>query len=217
MFLIHLPALTFDPNIPQFSQSLEACVHSSRNIIDILNKNRSERRLFYLQPNGARLIFQSALMCLYESWLAKSSKEQKHASEQNVNQEGFLIDKINCATALLQMQATECLKTDLSGLEGQSWMSSEIYQTAISTLKKLAAQTTPIDNSSTADVVAISDSPIRETSQHELAPPSSAVESWRLSALDGLNQLDLVEWDFDPTPAEHNVMDSNFLDASMLL
>jgi hypothetical protein len=215
MFLIHLPALTFDPEVPQFPQSLNACVHACRNIIEIFSTNNHERRLFYLQPNGARLTFQSAMLCLYDSWQTNAGQQPDYRkSEQGIRPDVALNNTINSAIALLKLQISECLKTDLSGLQGQSWSSSDILRAAISTLKKLAPTGR---GTSTMDVVTISDSHVRETPEQGQLPPVSNNEPWRLSTLDNLNQLDAFEWDFDPAAPEHRVMDSNFLDASMLL
>lgn len=218
MLLIHLPALTFDPEVPQFSHSLKACVLACRNTIEIFNNNnKDERRLFYLQPNGARLVFQSALTWLYDSWhRGVGSELETETNEQNAHPDVALNDLINAAVGLLEMQASECLEADLGGLQGQSWKPSDILQAAISTLKKLAAQTTQDRGLHLRDVITIQDSPVGENSQHQRVPTASTSEPWRLSPLDDPNHLD-IEWNFDPAPPDHNAMDSNFLDASMLL
>jgi hypothetical protein len=169
MFLIHLPALTFNPEVPRFSQSLKAYVHACRSIIEMLSTHRQERRLFYLQPNGARLIFQSAILCLYEYWHAKTSKESEHSmGEQDGYPGAVLNDIIGSAISLLELQSSEYLKTDLGGLQEQDSASPEILQAAIYTLGQLASSA---PGTSKMNVITISDSPaerLRSTTKHLL-------------------------------------------------
>jgi hypothetical protein len=127
MLLVYLPALFFEPEVPQFSQSLKVCAHSCRNIIQTFGKNRSERRLFHLQPNGPRLIFQSTLMCLYESWHSKAfAGAEQRSTEQKVGSDVPMSDIINTAIDLLELQIYDYSTTDPGGLQGQIWTSSEM-------------------------------------------------------------------------------------------
>lgn len=143
-----------------------------------------------------------------------TQESHQTANEQNST---ALNETITTAIEMLQVQASESLKTDLSGPQGQSWTSSEILRAAVSTLKELTAHTTQSRDIHTTDVIIFPDSPADETSRQEQPPTTYTDQSWRPSALDGLNQLDAIDWEFDEASPNHNDMDSNFLDASMLL
>ena len=211
MLLVHLPALTFEPKVPQFSQSLKVCAHSSRNIINTFGKHRSERRLFHLQPNGARLIFQSALMCLYESWHSTASAGvEQRSTEQRVDLDVPLRDIISTAIDLLELQICDYSATNADGREGQNWTSSEILGSAISTLKTLAAHSIQDSEGGTTGVNSTSAIHIGESSQQEQVLPASSSEFWPPSSLGSLNQLEILEWDLASAPLDSNLIDFNF-------
>ena len=211
MFLIHLPALTFEPEVPQFSRSLTVCADSCRNIINIFGKNRSERRLFHLQPNGPRLIFQAALMCFYESWHAKAvAGAEQRSTQKKVSSDVPMTIIINTAIDLLELQICDYSATDPCGLQGQSCTSSEMLRSAIATLKVLAAQSVQDSEANTTGIMSASGIDLGESSQEEEVTNASGSEFWRPSFLGSLNQLDMLDWDFTSAPLDSNLINFSF-------
>lgn len=76
--LIHRPALTFDASEPQFETSLTACVQASRAIIGKLHQERSATYLIKTWPLSLSILYQSAIMLLYPSWLGWKSALVTH-------------------------------------------------------------------------------------------------------------------------------------------
>ncbi len=211
IFLIHLPALTFEPDVPQFSQSLKVCAGVCRNIINTFGKNRSERRLFHLQPNGPRLIFQAALMCLYESWHSKAfAGAEERSTQQKVSSDIPMSDIVNAAIDLLELQICDYSATDPSGLQGEGWTSSENLRSAIATLKMLAIQSVQESEDNMTGIMSASGTGVGESPHQEQVTDAAGSEFWRPSFLTSLNQLDELDWDFTSAPLDSNLIDFTF-------
>lgn len=209
MLLVHQPALSFGPEYLQFQKSLAACVRSCMNMISIFDKNKNERRLFYLQPNAARLIFQSTLMCLYHCWHFKTSfisSEESH-TEVPINH------VVDTAIGLLELEVSECSRTNLGEATTQSSSAQETLSNAIFTLRKLGATTLghqiPIGvDMSPSSVV---NAGMVDQGQESNNPTN---DPWQLSALNSLNQLDMLEWS---QGMDTGIIDSYLLDSESSL
>ncbi|KAK4508638.1 hypothetical protein PRZ48_002377 [Zasmidium cellare] len=68
IILIHQPGLTFDDDHPQFSTSLSRSTEAAVAILTLLQDFSEEHRLFYLPPEGTRIVFQSLLICFFYAW-----------------------------------------------------------------------------------------------------------------------------------------------------
>lgn len=65
---IHRPALTFEPTESQFKLSVRACGKSSIGVLCLLNSFHGDERILSFLPSSPNMIFQCALLCLYQMW-----------------------------------------------------------------------------------------------------------------------------------------------------
>jgi len=172
MILIHQPALTFGPGAPQFRSSLSISMQSYINIMKVYGKNKAERRLFYLHPNGARISFQGALMSFYYYW---------HSSLFALDDEKIdmqLHNVISSTIELLKLQIAEYTSLNAS---------TETLSSAVSTLNMLTARTDQVLSGgiNSGDIA---------MSQEDQSLDS---DIWGPTALENLNQLDIENWGSD--------------------
>lgn len=147
MLLIHQPGLTFDEHVPQFDKSLAISLQSALAILSTLERSQLDKRLFYLQPNIIRMVFQSALVCLLHAWRHKTdvlaSSELALGSSGTPTEERPLSSAIETAVGLLESLVSQSSLTDhdmttaelnqaIGALRGMSVKTSELYSDASS-------------------------------------------------------------------------------------
>lgn len=193
LLLIHQPALTFGPEFPQFEKSLKACTQSCIQIITTFDSNKNEQHIFYLQPTSTRLIFQSALMCLYFTWHEMSSKwngiyiENKSALRTPITQ------TIGTAIGLLEFQRSEWLAKHPKTLRGNISSTSDALSSTITLLRRL--ETKVLQRSLSSGPHQVNNTAV--ISQPQIFGNPVSDDLWSSSALGGLNQLDMLEWSAD--------------------
>lgn len=190
LLLIHQPALTFGPEFPQFEKSLKACTQSCIQIITIFDSNKNKQHIFYLQPSSTRLIFQSALMCLYFTWHEMSSKWNGKYIE---NKSAPVTQTIGTAIGLLEFQRSEWLAKHSETLRGEISSTLDALNNTITLLRGL--ETKMLQRSLSPGPRQMNDTAVVSRQQIFGHPVSD--DLWSSSALGGLNQLDMLEWSAD--------------------
>ena len=104
--LIHRPALTFDPEEPQFSESLDVCVESATQIIACFHNGSGHHLLPQMWPSGYHLVFQSALMLLYNCWVRGPQDASTSQSSMNLATSLNPMKLVGTAIELLNPQPT---------------------------------------------------------------------------------------------------------------
>ncbi|OJJ40830.1 hypothetical protein ASPWEDRAFT_102560 [Aspergillus wentii DTO 134E9] len=190
MLLIHLPALTFEPAHPQFAKSLGSSVRAGLNILIILSRNHSNRRVDCLLPNRESLAFQSALVCFYHQWVSRVSSLP---SMLDIN---ISLEKVTgAAIELLNAQKTELVQMDTSPAR-------EIDHTTLSTtiefIESLCSRTKQLFHDYTPTPIPPTQQQAPSFLQEQFNPFSDfgneADDIAGLGALGELNQLEFA-WD----------------------
>lgn len=185
--LLHLPILTFPPHTQAFKTSLRGCASACRDIITLFSTHKTERRLFYLQPNGTRLLFQSALMCLFESW--HDNPPDLNISPQQIV--GTVIELLELQK--LDWETSASVRGDGNG-DRERWVEGgvKIISTSITTLQRLVLESIPEERD--IAMAGVLSTPLVEIEE--------VSEGWQQpSALEQLNRMDGLGWDFS-TPLE---------------
>lgn len=185
MLLVHQPALTFSTNVVQFASSLEVCTRSCKSLMSLYDEHQDERRLLYLQPCSTRLIFQSALMGVFCHWHNITMTKDGGAVQQQHSEDST----INVALRLLSRQTEESLR---SGMQEQS--ATGAIENIMSTLRSLEQFDQP------ESIVSSGLMPAAASDMPQSNSPSwndGSELPWHPSALDSLNQLDMLEWSAD--------------------
>jgi hypothetical protein len=77
---VHRPALTFDKSHPQFQDSLRRSATAAEHILDILTTKQIDELGVLVYPSGLHVIWQAALLLLYNSWISDSGPNSKFVS-----------------------------------------------------------------------------------------------------------------------------------------
>jgi hypothetical protein len=197
MLMIHQPALTFGPEFPQFKKSLVACTRSCMQIVILLDSNKSERRISYLQPSAARLIFQSALMCLYNTWHDLSANPNEKPTEDQTPFSVPMKQMIDTATGLLELHRSEWATTHRADSSHESSSTLDALNRTIDLLRRLETETTQRTMSRDAHASSVSPTAMPDATrfpQQLGAEVNASDDLWGPSALDGLNQLGMLEY-----------------------
>ena len=206
MILIHQPALTFGPGSSQFRSSLSISLQSYMNILKVYDRNKSERRLFYLHPNGARIVFQGALMSFYYHWHSEPlAPDHETSTEHETKPDMPLRDVIGTTIDLLKLQLAEY--TRIETLNAPHVSSTETLSSAVSTLNMLAARTD--------QVISGGNNALTQTCDIDMSQEGESLDSdiWGPTALENLNQLDIQNWgsDFGPQRLDPYLIDLSIL------
>lgn len=174
---IHRPALTFDPSEPQFISSIATCSKASENVISLLHIYRGDEQLFRLFPSGPNIIFQCALLCLYQAWhnltLPKVASPSSLIWDQNLQSGPALV--IDAAASLLEeLHQTEsprfALNQDLPLKSNPLTQASSLLRHLSTTTAQHSTQTNE-QSQSPHSLLSTNSHPVRE---HSFAPSSHA-------------------------------------------
>jgi hypothetical protein len=195
LVLIHRPALTFDQSTSRFRESLNVAVKASATILWLSSSSSFHRKALECAPFGPALVFQSALMQIFNSCLGEfGALSTDTALAQKTVREAIrllqeMLERSNAdlisqkkllgnAVSLLNTLSAEFLGSETPTRD------SNLFPPALSTLgqdgTEVAGQTTTW----------MSPPPFTEDVQGDL-------DYWNTSALESLNHLDMFVPDWD--------------------
>lgn len=134
--LVHRPALTFSPEEPQFAESLGVSVESATQVVACFQNGRDHHLLPQMWPSGYHLVFQSALMLLYNCWV-RGPQDASTSQPPSVNLTTALgsMKPVQTAIELLKPQSTTA--HDIASTSGS--LSSGLSPEAISELSQASS------------------------------------------------------------------------------
>ena len=186
MLLVHQPGLTMDENSEQIGRSMHASVESALGVLHVLTNAKHERRIFHLQPSATRMVFQSAMMCLYFSWYKQST--ELPAGDGSANQTYSLDSAVQMACSLLEIQRCDLTQSHHIQDQNHAGAQRELAQ-ATATLRDMVAKTyislSQSDRMSSGSISRLD--PVL-VSNPDMGNPAD------LSSLWGLNTNGLEEW-----------------------
>lgn len=194
LVFIHRPALTFDKTTSCFRESLSIAIKATSAIIQLANASPYHKRALECAPLGPAVVFQSALMHIFNSCLGEFGVlSTRPELAQSIVEEGI---------QLLQGMQNHVAE-DAGSQKVSIWP-------AIALLENLASEF--LRTSDNLEEAAQSQ-PIPQSGQHpSFGPPipafpdttlqpgdQSTFDYWNTSALENLNHLDIFATDWEAT------------------
>ena len=192
LVLIHRPALTFDKTTSCFRESLSIAVKATSAIIQLANASPYHKRALTCVPLGPAVIFQSALMQVFNACLGEF---------------GVLSTRLDLAQSIVEegIQLLQGMQNNVDegagSQKGSVWPAIALLQTLTSEFLSspdnldVPSQPQPISQSDQD----LSFGPPTATFPDTTLEPGeqSTFDYWNTSALENLNHLDIFASDWE--------------------